>query len=189
MLWDRQCSGSFPHTPTVGDVDGDGILDIVAVAATADGNSHLWVVRGDTGESLPGYPKELPRGVKMSASAILVDLHNYAALGYSMRTDREAFEDPALPPWLSTGPTGGGSSGSGSSSGNLSHPEPPAQGQGQGQAQGGGARRSLGLHIVVPSYDGHVYVIEGRMGCAERVDIGEHIYRYGLPYLYKPLPI
>lgn len=24
VLWDRQLSGSLPHTPTVGDVDGDG---------------------------------------------------------------------------------------------------------------------------------------------------------------------
>ena len=34
----------------------------------------------------------------------------------------------------------------------------------------------LGLHIVVPSHDGHVYVIDGRKGCAERIDTGEHIY-------------
>ena len=145
MLWDRQCSGSFPHTPTVGDVDGDGVLDIVAVAATADGSSHLWVVRGDTGQSLPGYPKALPRGVKMSASAILVDLHNYALLGYSTKTDRETFEDPALPPWLSAGGIGSGGAGGSNAS----------------RAVPAGPRRSLGLHIVVPSFDGHVYVIEG----------------------------
>ena len=24
VLWDRQLSGTLPHTPTVGDVDGDG---------------------------------------------------------------------------------------------------------------------------------------------------------------------
>ena len=62
VLWDIQCSGTFPHTPTIGDVDGDGVLDVVAVAAAADGSSHLWVVRGDTGKPLPGYPKTLPTG-------------------------------------------------------------------------------------------------------------------------------
>ena len=62
VLWDVQCSGTFPHTPTIGDVDGDGVLDVVAVAAASDGSSHLWVVRGDTGKPLPGYPKALPAG-------------------------------------------------------------------------------------------------------------------------------
>ena len=31
---------------------------------------------------------------------------------------------------------------------------------------------------MVPSFDGHIYVIEGMLKCAERIDIGEHIYRY-----------
>ena len=35
---------------------------------------------------------------------------------------------------------------------------------------------SKGLHILVPSHDGHLYVIDGLKGCAERVDVGEHIY-------------
>jgi hypothetical protein len=30
--------------------------------------------------------------------------------------------------------------------------------------------------MIVPSFDGHIYVIEGHMRCAERIDIGEHIY-------------
>ena len=38
---------------------------------------------------------------------------------------------------------------------------------------GSGAK---GLHIVIPSYDGHVYIIDGVKGCAERVDVGEHVY-------------
>ena len=36
--------------------------------------------------------------------------------------------------------------------------------------------KSKGLHIIVPSFDGHIYVIEGALQCAERIDIGEHIY-------------
>ena len=30
--------------------------------------------------------------------------------------------------------------------------------------------------MIVPSFDGHLYVIQGHMRCAERIDIGEHIY-------------
>jgi hypothetical protein len=28
----------------------------------------------------------------------------------------------------------------------------------------------------VPSFEGHIYVIDGLKKCAERIDIGEHIY-------------
>jgi hypothetical protein len=35
---------------------------------------------------------------------------------------------------------------------------------------------SLGLHMVVAAGDGHLYVIDGARGCAERIDIGEHVY-------------
>ena len=54
VLWDRQLSGTLPHTPTVGDVDGDGQLDIVVVAVNED-SSHIWALRGDTGVPLLGY--------------------------------------------------------------------------------------------------------------------------------------
>ena len=37
-----------------------------------------------------------------------------------------------------------------------------------GRAENNGRRNSLGLHMIVTSFDGHIYVIEGRMGCAER---------------------
>jgi hypothetical protein len=46
-------AGTLPHTPTVGDVDGDGELDIVVVTVNEDG-SHLWVVAGNTGIPLKG---------------------------------------------------------------------------------------------------------------------------------------
>ena len=53
VLWDRQLSGTLPHTPTVGDIDGDGKLDIVVVAVNDEG-SHIWVLQGDTGITLEG---------------------------------------------------------------------------------------------------------------------------------------
>ena len=31
-----------------------------------------------------------------------------------------------------------------------------------------------GLHVVVPSFDGHVYVVDGPSGCVDKVDVGEH---------------
>mmetsp|Transcript_10915 Transcript_10915/g.23292 ORF Transcript_10915/g.23292 Transcript_10915/m.23292 type:complete len:367 (+) Transcript_10915:3-1103(+) len=31
-------------------------------------------------------------------------------------------------------------------------------------------------HIVVPSFDGFLYVVNGRTGCTQKVDVGEHAY-------------
>jgi hypothetical protein len=77
-------------------------VDIAIVAASADGTSHLWVLRGDTGnhysthltrytwpfrtlifishspfmyltgQALEGYPMSLPSGAIASASVLLV---------------------------------------------------------------------------------------------------------------------
>lgn len=33
-----------------------------------------------------------------------------------------------------------------------------------------------GLHLVFPSFDGHVYIVDGRSGCTNKLDIGEHSY-------------
>lgn len=150
----------MPHTPTIGDVDGDGKLDIVVVAVASDDSSHLWVLEGETGLPLKGYPVSLPRGAAISGPVIPVDLHDY-----SRRNDMPSlapldFEDPNLPVWASkarargyaTFPSGGKDSTSKASK-----------------------RASEGLHLLAPSYDGHLYVIDGVKGCAERVDVGEHI--------------
>ncbi len=32
-----------------------------------------------------------------------------------------------------------------------------------------------GLHLLVPTFDGHIYVIEALSGCAERIDVGERV--------------
>ena len=51
-------------------------MDIVVVAQRTDG-CHLWAVHGETGTALPGFPIALPHKATISASVILVDLHNY----------------------------------------------------------------------------------------------------------------
>mmetsp|Transcript_37867 Transcript_37867/g.62323 ORF Transcript_37867/g.62323 Transcript_37867/m.62323 type:complete len:260 (+) Transcript_37867:227-1006(+) len=60
--------------------------------------------------------------------------------------------------------------------------EPRGHGCGGGGSSGGGGGggglvggAGAGLHIVVPSFDGHVYIIEGSTGCTNAVDIGEHV--------------
>jgi hypothetical protein len=78
-------------------------LDIVIVAASKDGNSHLWALRGDTGKPLDGYPMSLPLGVKASAPVVLVDLHDYSKVDEGSMTP-ERYADPNLPHWMANTP-------------------------------------------------------------------------------------
>ena len=123
ILWDTKLSGTLPYTPTVGDVNGDGALDIVVVALQ-DSVSHLWALDGSTGVALEGYPIKLPSNGMFSSSALLVDL--------SLK---------------------------------------PQQGMVVSSTY-----RSQGLHIVVPSFDGYLYLIDGKKKCYDRIDIGDHMY-------------
>lgn len=38
------------------------------------------------------------------------------------------------------------------------------------------AHHPAGLHIVLPSHDGHLYIVDGRRACIDRVDLGENSY-------------
>ncbi|XP_033626702.1 protein DEFECTIVE IN EXINE FORMATION 1-like isoform X2 [Asterias rubens] len=54
-LWDSQISGSSSAGSRLADINQDGVLDIVI--ATNDG--HVWVLHGDTGKVLDGWPIDL----------------------------------------------------------------------------------------------------------------------------------
>ena len=33
-----------------------------------------------------------------------------------------------------------------------------------------------GLHLIITTYNGHIYILDGVTQCVERIDVGEHLY-------------
>jgi hypothetical protein len=204
VLWDAHLSGTLPFPATVGDVDGDGLVDVVVVAATANKGSHIYALRGDTGAVLPGYPITLPGNTAVSSPVLLVDLLSARARGRPR--DRGAgntsFEErirqiPLRKPALFTG--------------SVDDPFPidPLDAQLRERLGRAAKEQPKGLHLVVSSHEGSVYLIYGQpteqlvslaaeeeavlVGSegkaaggktaagparfhAQRLDVGEHIY-------------
>ncbi|KAH7423955.1 hypothetical protein KP509_12G082900 [Ceratopteris richardii] len=108
-IWEVHLKSLIAQGPTVGDIDGDGTLDIVV--PTVSGN--IYVLHGKTGVTMKPYPFRTHG--RVMAPVLLVDL---AKLGTERR----------------------------------------------------------GLVLVVSSFDGYLYLIDGPTACADVVDVGETSY-------------
>ncbi|CBJ28983.1 conserved unknown protein [Ectocarpus siliculosus] len=138
--WNKALSGSTTSMLTLGDVDGDGALDVVAGVTTAEGSAEVWALSAESGLPLPNYPVALRNRKGISAPITLVDLHQRSA-----------------------GSMGGGGPADASSQAKRRGNVAPIGGWG------------AGLHLLAPSEDGHVYVIEGATACVNKIDLGERV--------------
>lgn len=179
---------SIPYTPGIGDVDNDGQLDIVVVSVESEKKmiklkngsmkevtstkSTVWALNGATGLLLAGYPIALPKGAVISAGVLLIDLHDYSA---NKLVSLKQYSDPTVPLWLLEHDLSllNAVNSSATMSSDTDSTNAKLRGKKERSESGSGAK---GLHIIIPSYDGHVYVIDGVKGCAERLDVGEHVY-------------
>ena len=147
-LWENLLPGEVRFAPTLGDLNGDGAIDVVVTAYdAAEQKGLLLAFAGEDGAALPGYP--LREAARFTSQALLVDLHLATAGESAVRPDPQAAAQL------------------------LRSAEAGARSPRLPQPIGGGGG---GLHVVVPASDGHVYVVEGATGCANRVDIGEEVH-------------
>ena len=167
LLWSRDIlqsigvgqavSGASPLT--LGDVDGDGFIDLV-ITVVVDGRWLIFAFRAANGDDLPNFPIELEKVNKPAkfkekdkskdsgrwslAQPLLVDLHSDQdhVLEYIRRTS-QAVQKTRTKTTQKDG-------------------EPPKGGS------------SPGLHIVQPM-EKQLYVVEGGSGCTQKVVIGDEI--------------
>jgi hypothetical protein len=154
-IWHRNLAASLGKTAldmtgsssmVLGDIDGDGVMDIVVVAAI-DGRIYMFAFNAATGEDLSNFPMDLDKVVVSNvdtfeklAQPLLVDLHaDQSFLEKYIRRNSE--------PWRQV-------------SRKSSHPR-----------NGGSA---FGLHIVYPSGKS-LFIIEAGSGCTQTISIGEDV--------------
>jgi hypothetical protein len=191
VLWDRQLPGSSASTPTVGDIDGDGFLDVAVTVTTKTGASLLYVVRGEDGEDLPHFPIRLSNKDQgtLTPPVLLVDLHGISAGLSDPYPNEQNLNIVDFIDEVRSKSKNGGTVSSDNEGGDkgLRGKKKPRDLLKRDKSDGEAASAPIpgpvplggwkkGLHLVVPTSDGKLHVIEGGSGCLNHIDVGEHMY-------------
>lgn len=189
--------------PTPADLDGDGRMEIVVGTSVG----FLYVLRGEDGSVVEGWPKQMGEIQGQVAVAdvdgdgepelVAADTRGSVA---AFRVSGEEVWETHLASLIAQGVTIGDVDGDGrvevvvgTSSGavhvlrgDTGAPSSPFPFYAGGRVmspvlltdlRAGSARSSIGgLTLVVTSFDGYVYVIDGARGCYDVLDIGETSY-------------
>lgn len=162
-IWHRDLAASFnteekvmgSSPMTLGDVDGDGLLDIVLVLKIGVDKMFLFAISAITGRDLPNFPIQLDEAAITKSlyktdklhhkltQPLLVDLHaEQSFLDDYLHRNGGPFRAQARKSSKSAGPPHGG--------------------------------YAPGLHIVLPSAQ-TLYIIEGGSGCSQTVSVGDAV--------------
>ena len=158
ILWERHLGAAITATPALGDVDGDGDLEIVV----GDAAGGVWCLDARSGLDANRWQ----RGKRDVAA------RRNALWPWKRETEKEK--------------ESGSSENSSSSSSSSSALSPPRRGA-RGRIVAAPLLVPLGdpplrpgwhppLRVVVPAFDGMLYAISGDGACADSVDLGEASY-------------
>jgi len=155
--------------------------------ATTNGASLLYAVRGDNGADLPHFPIRLASSGQgpVYPPVLLLDLHEVTSgLSEVEPSPSGGGSAASLSPQLrgrSRGSSGSSGYGNESDSGdNAKSARAQQQQQQQGRSSWSGPAPlggfASGLHLLFPTHDGGLHVVEGGSGCLNRVELGERVY-------------
>ncbi|KAG2425141.1 hypothetical protein HXX76_013895 [Chlamydomonas incerta] len=183
-------------SPTLVDLDGDGRLEVVV--GTSMGFAYVLDCKGNP---LPGWPIQMG---EIQAQPLVADINNDGELEVfiaDMRGNLAAFSPKGEEVWerhvhsaVSQGAVAGDVDGDGqlevvlgTASGHVyalagstgaDIPKWPYRARGRVQAPPTITHlmEGSGLQVLVPAFDGFLYVIDGLQGCADVADLGETSY-------------
>jgi len=179
--WPVQLAAEIQGQVVAEDISEDSSLELVAadahghvIALRADG-TELWAKRVAglaahgvaTGDINSDGQVDVVVATTAGAVHALDGETGEELSGFPVRTAEKIVSLPLLLR-LNEPRVGNGGRGSGGRSG-------AAFGQG-GLTPDGGPAMGLGVHVVVPAFDGRLYVISGASGCTHTLDLGERSY-------------
>lgn len=159
-VWETRISGFAGTAPTVGDVNGDGVLELVVGTSTG----HVWAVSGKDGSVVPNYPIATKGPIYSPITLTKLERKSLLSMMDPVSLRKRISET------ITTKPVQFAKKIKKKLTGSSKKPAAIAK-----------SVKNQGLDLVFPSHDGFLYVVNGKSGCLiEKIDIGEKSYSQAL---------